>query len=277
MSIWSAILLGIVQGLTDFLPVSSSGHMSIIYNLFNISSAADGNKLFDALLHIGTISSVLIVYRGEIAEMFYELLSFADVGPLAGQPKNRHFAAREFIMIFAATLPLLLVLPVRARLEMLYYRNIFVGVAVFLTGCVLYTADRMPAGKKNERNMTILDAIIIGISQCTAAIPGLSRSGIAITGGIAVGLRKDYAVKFAFLLSVPASLGVCIFKIADAAGAGVDWSLLPAYLLGMVFSLLSGILAINILKNIGEKGKFGGFVYYCWVVGVLGIILSMIF
>ena len=277
MSIWSAILLGIVQGLTDFLPVSSSGHMSIIYNLFNISSAADGNKLFDALLHIGTISSVLIVYRGEIAEMFYELLSFADVGPLAGQPKNRHFAAREFIMIFAATLPLLLVLPVRARLEMLYYRNIFVGVAVFLTGCVLYTADRMPAGKKNERNMTILDAIIIGICQCTAAIPGLSRSGIAITGGIAVGLRKDYAVKFAFLLSVPASLGVCIFKIADAARAGVDWSLLPAYLLGMVFSLLSGILAINILKNIGEKGKFGGFAYYCWVVGVLGIILSMIF
>ena len=135
---------------------------------------------------------------------------------------------------------------------------------------MLYVSDKMIPGKKTERSMTISDALIIGLCQCVATIPGLSRSGTTITAGIATGLRRDYAVKFSFLMSIPAVLGANILSIADAASV-------PAYLIGMVVALISGIISIHFLRYISAKGKFGGFAYYCWVVGVLAIIMSIIF
>ena len=135
----------------------------------------------------------------------------------------------------------------------------------------------MKAGKKTERSMTILDAIIIGLCQCVATIPGLSRSGTTITAGIATGLRRDFAVKFSFLMSIPAVLGANILSLVDAFREGINWTSVPAYLVGMVVAMLSGIAAINLLRYISNKGKFGGFAYYCWVMGVLSIILYMIF
>lgn len=277
MSIWSAILLGLVQGVTEFLPVSSSGHLSIINNLFKISPSSEGHLLFDVLLHFATLISLLIVYWSDITAMFYELLAFFNAGPMAGERREHYPNARMLFMIILATLPLLLILPFRKQIEALYYQNVFIGVAIILTGCMLYVADRMLPGKKTERSMTVSDAIIIGLCQCVATIPGLSRSGVTITAGIATGLKRDYAVKFSFLMSLPAVLGASILSIADAVGSGVDWSNLPAYLAGMAVALVSGIFSINLLKYISSKGRFGGFAYYCWVVGVLGIVLSMIF
>ena len=275
MSIWEAVLLGLVQGIAEFLPISSSGHLSIVNNLFNISE--EGHMFFDVLLHLGTLASIFIVYWQDLKEMFYEVISFANLGPLAGQPRERYPQARTFIMIIMATLPLFLILPINDMIETLYYNNVFIGVAIILTGCMLYVSDRMKPGKKTERSMTILDAVIIGLCQCVATIPGLSRSGTTITAGIATGLRRDFAVKFSFLLSIPAVLGANILSLADAFREGINWASVPAYLVGMVAAMLSGIAAINLLKYISNKGKFGGFAYYCWVMGVLSIILYMIF
>ena len=275
MSIWEAVLLGLVQGIAEFLPISSSGHLSIVNNLFKISE--EGHMFFDVLLHLGTLASIFIVYWQDIKDMFYEVISFANLGPLAGQPRERYPQARTFIMIVMATLPLFLILPINDMIETLYYNNVFIGVAIILTGCMLYVSDRMKPGKKTERSMTILDAVIIGLCQCVATIPGLSRSGTTITAGIATGLRRDFAVKFSFLLSIPAVLGANILSLADAFREGINWASVPAYLVGMVAAMLSGIAAINLLKYISNKGKFGGFAYYCWVMGVLSIILYMIF
>ena len=277
MSIWTAALLGLVQGSAEFLPISSSGHLSIINNLFNLSEIQNGHLLFDVLLHLATLISILIVYWQDIVLMVYELLGFVNLGPMAGQRQARYPSARMFLMIVIATLPLILILPIRKQLEVLYYRNIFIGIAIILTGCMLYVSDKMIPGKKNERSMTISDALIIGLCQCVATIPGLSRSGTTITAGIATGLRRDYAVKFSFLMSIPAVLGANILSIADAVKAGIDWASVPAYLVGMVVALLSGIISIHFLRYISAKGRFGGFAYYCWVVGVLAIIMSIIF
>lgn len=277
MSIWTAALLGLVQGIAEFLPISSSGHLSIINNLFNLSEIQNGHLLFDVLLHLATLISILIVYWQDIVLMVYELLGFVNLGPMAGQRQARYPSARMFLMIVIATLPLFLILPIRKQLEVLYYRNIFIGIAIILTGCMLYVSDKMIPGKKNERSMTISDALIIGLCQCVATIPGLSRSGTTITAGIATGLRRDYAVKFSFLMSIPAVLGANILSIADAVKAGIDWASVPAYLVGMVVALLSGIISIHFLRYISAKGRFGGFAYYCWVVGVLAIIMSIIF
>lgn len=277
MSIWNAVVLGLVQGLTEFLPVSSSGHLSILNNLFSMTMTDDGHLFFDVLLHLGTLGSICIVYWKDIKQMFFETIGFVNLGPLAGHRQERYPAARMFFMIVVATLPLLLILPVKDKIETLYYNNIFIGVALVLTGCMLYVSDKMRAGRKTEGGITVLDAIIIGLCQCVAVVPGLSRSGTTITAGIATGLRRDFAVKFAFLMSLPAVLGANILSIVDAAREGINWSCVPAYLVGMVAALVSGIAAISLLKYIAQKGKFGGFAYYCWVMGVLSIILTMIF
>jgi len=276
MSIWNAVLLGLVQGVAEFLPISSSGHLSIINNLFNMSMD-EGHMLFDVLLHLGTFISICVVYWQDIVEMFYEVIAFANIGPYAGQEKNHYPAARLFFMIVMATLPLVLILPIKDMLETLYSSNIFIGIAIILTGCMLYVSDKMTQGRKTERSMTVLDAIIIGICQCIATIPGLSRSGTTITAGIATGLRRDFAVKFSFLMSLPAVLGANILSIADAIKEGVVISNLPAYFIGMAVAMVSGIASIFLIKMISSKGKFGGFAYYCWVMGVLSIILTMIF
>ena len=277
MSIGNAIVLGLVQGLTEFLPVSSSGHLSILNNLFGMTTTADGHLFFDVLLLLGTLLSVCISYWEDIVAMFFEVLGFVNIGPLAGERRARYPSARLFFMIVLATLPLFLILPVKDMLERLFYNNFFVGVALVLTGCVLYVADKMKEGKKTVGSMTVWDALIIGLCQCVAVIPGLSRSGTTITAGIATGLRRDFAVKFAFLMSIPSVLGANILSIADAVSEGIDASLVPIYLVGMAVAMLSGIAAISLLKYIAKKGKFGGFAYYCWVVGVLSVILTMIF
>ncbi len=276
MSIWNAVILGLVQGLAEFLPISSSGHLSILSNLFSLAGTEE-HMFFDVLLHLGTLLSICIVYWEDIRQMFFEVLGFINVGPLSGERQQRYPAARLFFMICLATLPLFLVLPINDKLEVLYYNNIFIGLALILTGCMLYVSDKMTPGRKTGGSMTILDAVIIGLCQCAATVPGLSRSGTTITAGLATGLRRDFAVKFSFLLSVPAVLGANILSLVDAVQSGIDWSCVPAYLIGTAVAMLSGIGAISLLKYIANKGKFGGFAYYCWVVGVLSIILSMIF
>ena len=277
MSIGNAIILGLVQGLAEFLPISSSGHLSILNNLFGMTTAENGHLFFDVLLHLGTLLSICIVYWEDIVAMFFEVLGFINIGPLAGERRERYPAARLFFMIVVATLPLVLILPIKDMVEGLYYNSMFTGIALVLTGCMLYVSDKMKPGKKTVGGMTVWDALIIGLCQCAATIPGLSRSGTTITAGIATGLKRDFAVKFSFLMSLPAVLGANILSIADAARDGIDWSCMPAYLIGMAVAMVSGIAAIQLLRYIADRGRFGGFAYYCWLAGVLSIILSMIF
>ena len=277
MSIWNAILLGLVQGIAEFLPISSSGHLSILNNLFHMTTADEGHLFFDVLLHMGTLVSVCVVYWDDIVHMFWEVLALAGAGPMGGQRQAHYPGARLFLLIVAATLPLFLILPVNDMLEGLYYNSIFIGVMLILTGCMLYISDKMAQGKKTERNMSFLDALLIGVCQCVATVPGLSRSGTTITAGLATGLRRDFAVKFSFLMSLPAVLGANILSFVKAAREGIDWHSMPAYLIGTAVAMLTGIGAITLLKRISQSGKFGSFAYYCWVVGVLSIILTLIF
>lgn len=277
MSIWNAIILGLVQGLAEFLPISSSGHLSVLNNLFGMTNTDEGHMFFDVLLHLGTLISICVVYWQDIVDMFFEVLSFVGLGPSASTKKAHYPAARLFLMICLATLPLFLILPIKDQIEGLFYNSIFIGVMLILTGFMLFVSDRMLPGMKTEKNMGMLDALLIGVCQCVATIPGLSRSGTTITAGLAVGLRRQFAVKFAFLMSLPAVLGANILSLAHAVKEGIDWASMPAYLVGMVVAMLSGIGSIYLLKRIARSGHFGGFAYYCWVVGALAIILTMIF
>lgn len=279
MSIGEAIILGLVQGVAEFLPISSSGHLAILQNLFNMSDIEGGHMFFDVLMHFGTLIAICFMYWNDIKAMvveMLELLSGRKSFTAEGKPKQ-YPAARLFLLIVTATLPLVLILPINDYIGELSQSTVFVGIALILTGFILLVSDKMTPGSKTEKNMRFKDALIIGLCQCVATLPGLSRSGTTITAGIATGQNRSYAVKFSLLMSIPAVLGATLLELIKALKTGIDASLIPAYLFGMIAAMVSGVLAIGILKMIAKSKKFGGFAYYCWIVGALTIILSMIF
>lgn len=277
MTIWNAIVLGLVQGFTEFLPISSSGHLSIMNNLFDVNSTDGGFMFFSVFLNIGSFLALVLLYWQDLKMMVLELLGLLNLGPMAGVQRSRYPAARTFFMMVVASIPLFFILPIRKMLSTLYFNNIFIAVAIILTGCMLFVSDKMKEGNKSGGSMTVLDALIIGLCQCAAAVPGLSRPATTITAGIAAGLKRSYAVKFSFLLSVPVLFGMNLLNLVDAIKAGVDISVLPASLVGMLVAMLAGIAAILIVRHMTQKGRLGGFAYYCWVMGVLSIILTLIF
>ena len=276
MSILSAIFLGFVQGVAEFLPISSSGHLAVLQNVFHMQTTEEGHMFFDVLLHLGTVVSIVIVYWKDIVNIVRDTLDFLRSARFSDpQARKEHPGGRFLLMIIIGTLPLFLILPFHDRLEQLYYSTAFIGAAFILTGCVLFVSDKMAPGRKNERTMRVTDALIIGVCQAIATIPGISRSGSTITAGIATGQSRGYAMKYSLLMSVPAVLGANLLSLIKALNNHVDWSNLPAYIVGTVVAMAVGYVSILLLQRLLKKGKFGKFAYYMWGVGVFTLIASL--
>lgn len=273
MTLLIAILLGFIQGVTEFLPVSSSGHLAVLQHFMGLKEV---DTFYDVLLHFATLISICVVYRKDIADMIREVSGFiSDIRhpkPTENAPKP---ARRLVLMLLVSIVPLFLVLPFAGYIDTLSNSTLFIGIAFLVTGLLLYLSDRMRNGKKTEKNMTVADAVKIGVCQAVATIPGLSRSGTTITAGMATGLSRPFAVKFSFLMSLPAVLGATILKFADAVKEGIDVSLIPAYLAGMLVAGVTGYFAINLVRLLSQKGKFGKFCYYCFFAGVVTIVLTI--
>ena len=275
LSFLSAIFLGIIQGVTEFLPISSSGHLAVLQNIFHMQTA-EGHVFFDVLLHLGTTVAIIAAYWKDIVYVIRDSVGLIRETRLpVSQPRQAHLGARLLMMLFFGTLPLFLILPVHDMVEELYYNTGFIGAAFLMTGCSLFISDRMPRGRKNERKMRILDALIIGAAQAIATIPGISRSGSTITAGLATGHTRGYSMKYSLLLSVPAVLGANLLSFIKALKGGVDWSYLPEYLVGMLFAMVVGYFSIVLLQRILKNGKFGKFAYYLWGVGIFTLIASL--
>lgn len=274
MSLLNALILGIIQGVAEFLPISSSGHLSIAQNLLGLGVEGTDDVFFDVLLHLGTLAAVFVAYWSDIKEMVLEF--FRTIGDIrrGGLPKNTPPARRLILLIIIGTLPLFLVLPIQDAVEGLYSNTYFVGAALLVTGGLLFACDRIRKGRKNEKSTTVGDVLIIGVGQAIATCPGISRSGMTISAGCFCGLERRFAVRFAFLLSIPAVLGANILHITDVVSTGIDVTLLPAYLLGVVAAAISGYLSIRLVRMVADKGKFGAFSYYCWAVGILTLVLT---
>jgi undecaprenyl-diphosphatase len=277
MSLLTSIVLGLIQGIAEFLPISSSGHLAIAQNLLGMDAAGNVPQFFDVLLHLGTLLAVFVAYWKDIKEMVVEF--FHGIGDLAHHttPSPVPPARRLVLMVILGTLPLVLVLPFDDKIEALSSNMTFVGGALLVTGLLLYASDRVRRGRKDERTMTVLDVLAVGLSQAVATAPGISRSGMTISMGCFTGLDRKFAVRFSFLLSIPAVLGANLLSLAKAAKAGIIWSEVPIYLAGVLVAAVAGYFCIRLLRLVAEKGKFGYFAYYCWVVGVAVIVLSILF
>lgn len=272
MSYLSAIFLGLVQGMAEFLPISSSGHLAFFQNFFQLEEA---DLFFDVLLHLGTLIAVFVAYWSDIAALIRAFFGLFQKNQTTAQQRAARPDLRMILLIIVATLPLVVILPIKNKVETLYSNTIFIGFALIVTGLILFLSDRISHGKKTIREATIADALFIGVGQALAVVPGLSRSGTTISAGLVRGFQREFAVKFSFLLSIPAVLGANLLSLIDAVKAGIDTSLLPVYLVGVLVSMVSGYAAIRLLKFIARKSSFGGFAYYCWGAGLVTLILSM--
>lgn len=274
MSYIMVVVLGVIQGVAEFLPISSSGHLTLFQHFFGMN---EPDNLFNILLHFATLIAVCVYYWRDIWEMILEFFRFfGDLfsrTPSRGEPPA---ARRQILLLIVATLPLFLVLPIQDFVEGLSSNTYFIGAALLVTGVLLWVCDRVKKGRKNERTATMRDVLVVGLSQAVATCPGLSRSGTTISVGCFVGFERKFAVRYAFLLSIPAVLGANLLHFVDVIQAGgIDPALVPAYLLGVAVAAVSGYFSIRLLRFVAEKGRFGAFSYYCWAAGVITLALSV--
>lgn len=277
MTYLTSIILGLVQGVAEFLPISSSGHLSLMQHFLGLQNPEE-YLLFDVLLHLGTLIAVFVVYWQDVVDMVRDFAALI-VGLFhrdEGRRDERTPNLRMIMMLIVATLPLILVVPLKDHVEGLYGNTIFIGCALLVTGVILFLSDRIHRGRKTARTATMKDALIVGLGQMMAIVPGLSRSGSTISVGMMRGFDRKFAVRFSFLLSIPAILGANILSLADAVKGGFPEGMLPIYLVGMAVAAVSGFFAIKLVNMLAQQGKFGKFAYYCWAMGIVAIVATLI-
>ena len=272
--------MGFLQGVAEFLPISSSGHLTLFQYFFSPGQNPEElDMLFTVLLHFGTLISVCVYYWRDIIDMIREFfLGISDLFSRRGSHEGRPPEARRLVlMIIVGTLPLFAVLLVKDTVDAAFSNVTFVSAALIATGFLLLFSDRMAKGRKTARTATILDALLVGCAQAVGTLPGISGAGSTISAGMLCGFDRTFAVRFSFLLSLPAVLGANILEIADAVQAGgVDMSRLPMYIVGMVVAGVVGYFAIRLVNLLANKGKFGAFAYYCWAVGIVSLVASFL-
>ena len=275
MSLLSSILLGLIQGLAEFLPISSSGHLAIAEHFLGQAGVPATPDFFDVLLHLGTLVAVFAAYWQDIRDMIVELIDGVRDLVRGTTPNPIPPARRMILLIIVGTLPLFVVLPVKDLVEGLSGNIYFVAGALIVTGFLLFASDRVRPGRKTEKSATLLDVLLVGVAQAIATCPGISRSGTTITAGCFVGFDRRFAVRYSFLMSIPAILGANILSLKDAV-TDIIWADVPVYLVGVAVAAAVGYVCIRLLKMIADKGKFGFFAYYCWAVGIVTLILTLV-
>lgn len=267
MDIISSIILGIVQGLTEFLPISSSGHLVLFQNLLGFK---EPELLLDCSLHLGTLLAVCIYLRSDLKNILTETKKFTlgffqTRGTKKALKENPHTYLA--LMVLIGTLPTLLAgLLFRAAVEDLFGSLSTVGIMLVVTGLILAVSKLIPEGHDRREEVAILVAIAIGAAQGLALIPGISRSGATIVCALVCGLRRELAARFSFLLAIPAIVGATLVQLnAEAMGRVGVLSLTS----GFVCAALIGLIALRILMGVVRKGKLFWFAPYCWALGLL--------
>ena len=272
MPIWVAILLGAVQGLAEFLPISSSGHLALVQALLNFDQYDVNAVAFDLMLHLGTLVAVVAAFWQDVKTLVVEGIRWIFDG---FRLRNRP-ARRLVVLILIATVPLVLGAVLEGYVESAFSSPLFIGVALCFTAVLLWTAAKHSGGKKTEADARYSDGLKVGLMQLIALFPGVSRSGSTICGGLFCGFQKDFAVRFAFLMSIPAVCGAVVFKLPELFHGAMTAELALPCLAGFATSALFGYLAIFTVRLLMKKNSFRWFSLYCLCAGVIAIVCSIL-
>ena len=283
MEFIKAIIMGIIQGVAEFLPISSSGHLAIFKILLKMNT--DTGMLFDVLLHLGTLAAVFIVFWQDIKSLIVEGFSLLfdcayNIGCLFRKNKKYHKIIntpyRRFVMlIIVSTIPTGIIgLLMKDVIEMSAETLLIPGCMLLLTGVLLTIADRINGTKITEKDATYGKAALIGTAQGIATMPGLSRSGTTITACLLCGFDRNFAVRYSFIMSIPAILGALLLELLDFSEATISISAMEwaSYGVGTVVSGIVGYICIKTMLVIVRGKKFKYFAWYCFVMGIIAIV-----
>lgn len=275
LSFLQAVILGLIQGLAEFLPISSSGHLALLQHFFHIEG--ESVLIFAVMLHLGTLISVFIVYWKDVARLIYELCCcIRDICKGRGPRINANPTRRLGFMIIVATIPTALMgFFLNDIFGAMYSSIIVIGISLVITGTILFIAERVGSDRKTVTEMSFLNALFVGIMQGVAITPGISRSGSTLFGGLISGLNREFAVKFAFLISIPSILGSVILELPEAVHAGVPAGTAGPMIVGIIVAAVSGLVAIKTMIRIVSKKKLSYFSYYTWIIGAAVIIYAI--
>lgn len=281
MSIWEAIIQGIVQGLSEFLPISSSGHLSLLQYLFGINGEAAAS--FSVLLHFGTLVAVFAAFYKTIWKLiaaFFGLIGDIFRGKFSW--KNAEPEKRMVLLLIISCVPLLAFYFLSDFYSSLSADNDIVveGCCFLLTSLLLFVSDRCVKGTKTAKDMTVRDALTVGVVQGIAPLPGLSRSGSTISTGLLCGLTREYAVSFSFIMGIPPVLAANLLEVKDlvkdgAGSAMAEIGVLSA-VLGIVVAAVVGFLSIKMVRWLVKKDKFTVFAWYTLILGTFTVVVGII-
>lgn len=284
MSLIKAIILGIVQGITEFLPVSSSGHLSLFQHFLGVSG--EGSLLFSVLLHLGTLIAVFIVFYKTIFDLIGEAFSLLkDV--FAGRFKFKELTSKKkmLVMFVVSCVPLLfLLIPVGNDMKLMDYLSQFSedngilleGFCFLFTGVLLLISTYISKNNKLNKHINTPQAFAIGIAQAVAAgFPGVSRSGSTISTGMICGIPKSDMVEYSFILGIPAIIVANIVELKDAIEMNAEFEVLPT-IIGVIVAAVVGVGCIKLLQWILKKDMWKYFGFYCLIIGVVSIICSIL-
>ncbi len=268
MTIIQALILGLVQGATEFLPVSSSAHLVLVPWLLNWNAPG---LVFDTVVHLGTLLAVVIYFWKDILQIVVGVLN-----TLKARNLNDPHGKLGWIVVVGTIPAALIGYLLESTFEKLFGAPAIVLGFLFITGLVLFITERISAKIRPIESLTWKDALLIGLAQAAAIAPGISRSGSTIAAGLALGIKREAATRFSFLLVIPIILGAGIFKLKDAFDVGFSGSETTTLIIGFAAAAISGYAAISYLLAFVRKHSLYVFAGYCWaVVVILGIVMML--
>lgn len=284
MELLKAIVLGFIQGVAEFLPISSSGHLAIFKNVLGFDT--DTGLLFDVLLHLGTLAAVFVVFWKDIWELIKEGLAIIGqffkslFGCLFKKQKWQPVVTtpyRRFVMmVIVSTIPTgIMGILLEGAINAASATLIVPGILLLLNGVQLLISDRLPDGALTEADAPFGKALIVGIAQGIATFPGISRSGTTITACLACGFKREFAVKYSFIMSIPAILGALVLELMDFSPEMLSGGDMVNYLAGTLVSAVVGYICIKTMLVVVRGKKFKYFAYYCFAMGAFAVLFSI--
>jgi undecaprenyl-diphosphatase len=286
MTIIEALIMGIIQGVAEFLPISSSGHLAIFENILKINT--DTGILYDVMLHVGTLVAIFVAFRKDIARLIlefcriiYDIIQNSKTlihNKKSGDAKRyKKIVSNNYrkmiLLIIVSTIPtgiigLLMKNVVTAATATL----LAPGIGLLITSVLLLVVDYFKAGQKIPKDVNYWHAMAIGVCQGLATFPGVSRSGTTIVACLLCGFNRKFAVKYSFLMSIPAVMGAAILELKDIPGLNIGWEMMLTYLAGTVLAGLVGYVCIKTMLVMVQKKKFRYFSIYCFLMGIVAIV-----
>lgn len=264
MDILQSFLLGLLQGLTEFLPISSSGHLAL--GKYFLGQNNEAGLTFEIVVHFGTLCSIIIYYRALIADLLKSGVGFLA----APNEKKDDPQVKMILFVLVSMIPAFIVgFTLKDSIETISDNPFLVSVMLIVTGCILFTTK---FAKEKQGDITVCKSFVIGLAQAFAMIPGISRSGSTISTALYFGIKREDAANFSFLMVIPVIGGAMLLQILDLMELGIDAVHIKSLLVGFFTAFVSGYFALKYLIVILKKKGFHYFAYYCWLVGGAGII-----